>query len=217
MNEQHYQYPNYQNQPVLDKDQLPRPNDRHLRLETPGYQHTIGNEFELDPHEGDLNFVAYDSNMTTLLELERAELASLRSQLREQLDFMREQNRDYATAVQDWVLAEIDQRAEARGQEYDQEDFRGMKETVDILISLTGQLEQDQEDSQLIELADTWRQEITVDMDLWAADIEIKRIEAEFNNLEASMVEYDKMAENAALADQMASRAVRGSQLNLVA
>lgn len=96
--------------------------------------------------------------------LEDAEYVQQEFQRR--LDELSEQDVLFAGAVQDWVIAESRKREAARGQAYDLSSVDNYRETIAILDMLIAELQQDEEDTALIEIAKVWRQETHAELDL---------------------------------------------------
>ncbi len=94
----------------------------------------------------------------------RAHAADLQGGLEQKLDAMKEQDRLFATAVQDWVIKELYRREIERGSEYEHTSEESYLETIDVIESLAIELEHDDEDPALIALAQTWRLETIAEL-----------------------------------------------------
>lgn len=77
---------------------------------------------------------------------------------------MSEQDKLFAAAVQNWTIEEQRRREEARGFEFEHTSPESYSETITVLDELIAELEGDNEDEKLLELATTWRTELRSDL-----------------------------------------------------
>ncbi len=164
---------------VHKNDEFPDPAEVYEQYEMSGY----------DPNGSDLRVEPYSDRLAYALEVQRlaglredregdimmleatrmlqdleSEAQQMRDELKERLDELSEQDKLYAAAVQDWTVTELARRVEARGYDYDQSDERAYEETMEVLSQLVAELQQDEEDSKLIDLAATWRDEVAAEL-----------------------------------------------------
>lgn len=146
-------------------------------------------EQDRDPHGSDLYVESYSDRLAHALEMRRRgrllpdrtgylmvvqagsllegleeEAQTMRDELKVRLDELSESDRLYAQAVQDWTTVELQRRIEDRGYDYDMMDERAYLEMIDVLETLVGELEQDEEDEALVLLASTWRDEVAAEL-----------------------------------------------------
>lgn len=111
-----------------------------------------------------------------MLEKLSEEAEAMNQELVARLEALSIQDRRSAQAIQEVTLSEINRRIEERGFDYPQESVEGLRETVSILGDVIVELEEEssevtsQEDraeySALLQLAETWKDEITTDINV---------------------------------------------------
>lgn len=108
-----------------------------------------------------------------LLHSLHQEAVTMRDELKQRLDELSEKDEARAHAIQDWTLAELEQRIAERGYDYAETDERTYHETVDVLDTLVDELKEDNEDKKLIALARAWRDEVS-------AELTVKQVESAY-------------------------------------
>lgn len=93
-----------------------------------------------------------------------AMVQEISSSARNERRMMSEKDALYAQAVQDWVIAELRQRQEARGYEYEHTSPESYAEALGVISELKQELLQDHEDPKLIAFVSTWHTEIHADL-----------------------------------------------------